>query len=151
MRLHNDDIEAAFDHRSNRRTIRAPQALRELRRTCLRAVPSETVHRRYVARDPTYTRGVPTAMQKKPCRKWIRAGISRSFRQREAAASACCRLHNQAPEGSACFYWTLICFGFCFCVSVLGMCTVRIPSLLSQRIPSALIFSGSEKLRSKLP
>lgn len=111
----------------------------------------KTVHRRYVARDPTCTRGVPTAMQKKPCRKWIRAGISRSFRQTEAAASACCRLHNQAPEGSACFYWTLICFGFCFCVSVLGMCTVRIPSLLSHRIPSALIFSGSEKLRSKLP
>jgi hypothetical protein len=48
-------------------------------------------------------------------------------------------------------YCTLICFGFWAAVSVLGMCTVRIPSLLSQRMASAFTLSGSEKLRSKLP
>jgi len=33
----------------------------------------------------------------------------------------------------------------------LGMCTVSTPSLLSQRTASVLIFSGSEKVRLKLP
>lgn len=46
---------------------------------------------------------------------------------------------------------TVICFGFCFGDSVFGMCTVRMPSLLSQLTISAFTFSGSEKPRSKLP
>jgi hypothetical protein len=48
-------------------------------------------------------------------------------------------------------YCTVICFGVCLTVSIFGMCTVKMPSLLSQRIASAFAFSGSEKLRSKLP
>ena len=46
---------------------------------------------------------------------------------------------------------TMICFGFACGVSILGMCTVRMPSLLSQRTVSAFTLSGSEKPRSKLP
>src|SRR5579885_3669850 len=48
-------------------------------------------------------------------------------------------------------YWILISLGFCTSVFVFGTWTVITPSLLSARIPAALIDSGSEKLREKAP
>lgn len=48
-------------------------------------------------------------------------------------------------------YWIVICFGFDFCVSVFGRCTVSTPSLSSQRMASTLMSSGNAKLRVKLP
>jgi len=73
-----------------------------------------------------------------------------------------CRNATSQNDGSECAavgnqtsfldcYWTVICFGFCFNISLLGICTVRTPSLLSQAIASAFTFSGNEKRRSKLP
>jgi hypothetical protein len=46
---------------------------------------------------------------------------------------------------------TLICLAFGAAACAFGMCTTSTPSLLSHRIASALMFSGSEKLREKLP
>ena len=52
----------------------------------------------------------------------------------------------------ALYHSTLICLalGFSLCCGF-GTCTVSTPSLLSQRIASALTPSGNEKLREKLP
>ena len=41
--------------------------------------------------------------------------------------------------------------GLAFWGSTFGMCTVRMPSLLSQRIASEFTFSGREKVRSNVP
>ncbi len=46
-------------------------------------------------------------------------------------------------------HWIVISLGF-FC-SAFGMCTLSTPSLLSQRIASALMLSGRLKARLKLP
>jgi hypothetical protein len=46
---------------------------------------------------------------------------------------------------------TLTCFGCCFGLCALGICTVSTPSLLSQRMAFSSTLSGSEKLRVNCP
>ena len=48
-------------------------------------------------------------------------------------------------------YWTLIVVGFVASTLVFGMCTVSTPSFASAVIPFSFTYSGSAKLREKLP
>ena len=66
---------------------------------------------------------------------WAHRPVEHSQRQADPAA-----LHD---------HWIVISLGF-FC-SAFGMCTLSTPSLLSQWMASALMLSGSEKARVKLP
>jgi hypothetical protein len=86
---------------------------------------------------PHKWRGLKWRLVPRTQRKELTAGDDRTIAARSRIADL--------------LYWTLIVVGFAASILVFGMCTVSTPSFASAVIPFLFTYSGSAKLREKLP